>query len=745
MHYDVVIVGAGPAGLAAAIRLKSLDSDISVVIVEKGSTVGAHILSGAVIDPIGLDRLTPDWRSDPECPLKTQVTADQFYFLTETRGVRLPNWAMPRLMGNHGNFIGSLGRDRALARGPRRGARGRDLSRGLRRRSFCTATSGRWSASRRATWALAATVIRRRDSRGGWSCSANMCCSRRARADRCRNRRSLATVSIPQAGRRSTELVSKNCGKSPTDRFSPGLVQHTFGWPLSKGASGGSFLYHYGDRLVSVGFVVHLNYENPTLSPFDEFQRFKTHPLMRETFVGGKRIAYGARVIASGGWQSVPKLVFPGGAFIGCSAGFVNFARIKGSHNAILSGMLAAEKACQALAEGRANDELNDYENSWRDSDIGRDLYKVRNVKPLWSRFGLVLGVGLGGLDMWTNELFKSSIFGTLKHGKPDSDTLKPISEVTPIVYPKPDFALTFDKAVFRLSFKHESRRGSAYPSPACMIPTSPIRDNLPRFGEPARLYCPAGVYEVVYANEADSRRPALCHQRAELCPLQNLRHQGPGQKHRVDPAGRRRRAELSGYVAVAQNCRFRLSAKARKESHFARPGDQRGSDAGAHASLLTEQLWESVRHAEPISTLDAAGRLFLGLALCRYPAAPPWPQLSRPNRGRRSWRSGTANPETIFRLLSPALIETRLRRRSTTGKPCESILEIPISSSAPSPQLSPMATNRAQAPSANGSLRAIRTTTWRALQSQFTISNKDNSRPREPTWPAPTRCAGAM
>ena len=221
------------------------------------------------------------------------------------------------------------------------------------------------------------------------------------------------------------------------DRFSPGLVRHTFGWPLSKGASGGSFLYHYGDRLVSVGFVVHLNYENPTLSPFDEFQRFKTHPLVRGTFERGKRIAYGARAIASGGWQSAPKLVFPGGALIGCSAGFVNFARIKGSHNAILSGMLAAEKAHAALAAGRANDELADYENSWRNSDIGRDLYKVRNVKPLWSRYGLIVGVGLGGFDMWTNELFNSSIFGTLKHGKPDSDTLKPLSEATPIAIPQ--------------------------------------------------------------------------------------------------------------------------------------------------------------------------------------------------------------------------------------------------------------------------------------------------------------------
>ena len=265
--------------------------------------------------------------------------------------------------------------------------------------------------------------------------------------------------------------------------------------------------------------MVHLNYQNPTLSPFDEFQRFKTYPLVRATFAGGKRIAYGARAIASGGWQSVPRLVFPGGAFIGCSAGFVNFARIKGSHNAILSGMLAADKVRDALAAGRANDELNDYENSWRDTDIGRDLYKVRNVKPLWSRYGLVLGVALGGLDMWTNELFKSSIFGTLKHGKPDSETLKPLSEVTPISYPKPDGVLTFDKpsSVFLSNTNHEEDQPIHL---RLRDPDAPIRDNLPRYGEPARLYCPAGVYEVAYANETTSRGASFRHQRAKLRSL---------------------------------------------------------------------------------------------------------------------------------------------------------------------------------------------------------------------------------
>ena len=248
------------------------------------------------------------------------------------------------------------------------------------------------------------------------------------------------------------------------DRFKPGLVQHSFGWPLAAGSTGGSFLYHYGDRLVSVGFVVHLNYENPTLSPFDEFQRFKTHPLIRETLAGGKRLGYGARAIASGGWQSVPRLVFPGGALIGCAAGFVNFARIKGSHNAILSGMLAADKIHEALSAGRANDELAAYEAEWRGSDIGADLYKVRNIKSLWSRFGLIVGVGLGGFDMWTNELFNMSIFGTLKHGKQDSMTLKPISEVAPIVYPKPDGVAELRQELVGVPVEHQPRGGSAGP-----------------------------------------------------------------------------------------------------------------------------------------------------------------------------------------------------------------------------------------------------------------------------------------
>jgi electron-transferring-flavoprotein dehydrogenase len=284
------------------------------------------------------------------------------------------------------------------------------------------------------------------------------------------------------------------------EKHKPGLVQHSFGWPLDNKTGGGSFLYHYGDGLVSVGFVVHLNYENPYLSPFDEFQRFKTHPTISATFEGGKRLSYGARAITEGGWQSVPKLSFPGGALVGCAAGFVNVPRIKGSHNAILSGMLCAEHVNTALKAGRANDEIASYEAAWRTSAIGEDLKSVRNVKPLWSRFGTWIGVPLGGLDMWLNQLLKWSPFGTLKHGKADYQTLKPAADCKPIVYPKPDGVLTFDKlsSVFMSNTNHEEDQPAHLKLKDATIPVS---QNLPLYGEPARLYCPAGVYEVLYEN----------------------------------------------------------------------------------------------------------------------------------------------------------------------------------------------------------------------------------------------------
>jgi electron-transferring-flavoprotein dehydrogenase len=506
MEYDVVIVGAGPAGLAAAIRLKQLDPETTVVVVEKGSAVGAHILSGAVIDPVGLDRLLPDWREDLERPLKTEVSSDHFYVLGPAGGVRLPNWPMPRLMSNHGNFIGSLG---AMTRwlAARAEAMGVEIYPGFAAVEALYGDSGEVVGIATGDMGVdrdgepTANFTRGMELRGKYTLLAEG--ARGSLTKQIVARFKLDEGRDPQ----KYGIGLKEIWQVAPGKFHSGRVQHSFGWPLGRGSSGGSFLYHYDEGLVSVGFVVHLNYQNPTLSPFDEFQRFKTHPLMRGTFEGGKRLAYGARAISSGGWQSVPKLVFPGGALIGCAAGFVNFARIKGSHNAILSGMLAAEKARDALAAGRRNDELSAYEAAWRGSDIGRDLFKVRNVKPLWSKLGLVAGVACGGFDMWTNEVFGASLFGTLKHGKPDSATLKPIAEVTPIAYPKPDGRITFDKAssVFLSNTNHEENQPVHL---RLRDPAVPIRDNLPRYGEPARLYCPAGVYEVVYADEAKRSDP---------------------------------------------------------------------------------------------------------------------------------------------------------------------------------------------------------------------------------------------
>jgi electron-transferring-flavoprotein dehydrogenase len=287
----------------------------------------------------------------------------------------------------------------------------------------------------------------------------------------------------------------------------PGLVTHSFGWPLDSHTGGGSFLYHIEDDQIVVGFVVHLNYKNPTLSPFDEFQRFKHHPAIAPIFEGAKRLAYGARALTEGGWQSVPKLSFPGGALVGCSAGFMNVPRIKGSHNAILSGILAADHIAAALAEGRSHDTVASLDEAWRAGDIGRDLKRVRNVKPLWSKFGTWIGIPLAAADMWMNQLFDWSPFGTMRHGKPDWATLKPLAEVTPIVYPRPDGKISFDKlsSVFLSNTNHEEDQPVHL---KLADPAIPVRDNLPKYGEPARLYCPAGVYEVVYDDEATKTNP---------------------------------------------------------------------------------------------------------------------------------------------------------------------------------------------------------------------------------------------
>jgi electron-transferring-flavoprotein dehydrogenase len=298
------------------------------------------------------------------------------------------------------------------------------------------------------------------------------------------------------------------------DKHRKGLVQHTFGWPLDGATGGGSFLYHLDDNLVSVGFVVHLNYANPYLSPFDEFQRFKTHPFIRPTFEGGKRLSYGARALTEGGWQSVPRLTFPGGALIGCAAGFMNVPRIKGSHNAMLSGMLAAEYLAEALSEGRANDEVGGYDEVWRDGEIGRDLHRVRNAKPLWSKLGTTLGIPAGGFDMWTNTL-GFSLFGTLGHGKPDCGTLKPAAQCSSIAYAKPDGKLTFDRlsSVFLSNTNHEEDQ------PPHLLVADPALQKVSEhdvYAGPSARYCPAGVYE--WVEEAGQPRFVINAQNCVHC-----------------------------------------------------------------------------------------------------------------------------------------------------------------------------------------------------------------------------------
>ncbi len=502
MEFDVVIVGAGPAGLAAAIRLKQVDPDLSVVVLEKGSEVGAHILSGAVVDPIGIDRLLPDWRDDPDHPFKTEVTDDHFLLLGPAGSIRLPNFAMPPLMNNHGNYIVSLGNVcRWLA------TKAEEL--GVEIYPGFAASEVLYNDEGAVIGVATGDMGIGRDGEPGPNYTRGMALLGKYTLIGEGVRGSLAKQLISKfkldQGREPQKfgIGLKELWEVKAENHKPGLVQHSFGWPLGMKTGGGSFLYHLEDNLVAVGFVVHLNYKNPWLYPFEEFQRFKTHPAIRGTFEGGKRLSYGARAITEGGYQSVPKLSFPGGALIGCSAGFVNVPRIKGSHNAVLSGILAAEKLADALAAGRAHDEPVEIERGWRDSAIGQDLKKVRNVKPLWSKFGTAIGVALGGLDMWTNTLLGFSFFGTLKHGKTDAASLEPAEKHSKIDYPKPDGVLTFDRlsSVFLSNTNHEEDQPIHL---QVKNPELQKTSELDVFAGPSTRYCPAGVYEWVQKDGKD-------------------------------------------------------------------------------------------------------------------------------------------------------------------------------------------------------------------------------------------------
>jgi electron-transferring-flavoprotein dehydrogenase len=513
MEFDVVIVGAGPAGLAAAIRLKQRDPDITVVVVEKGSEVGAHILSGAVIDPIALDKLLPEWRQEDDTPLKTPVTEDQFLFLGPAGSIRLPNFLMPPLMSNHGNYVVSLGNVcRWLA--AKAEALGVEIYPGFAAAELLFDEDGAVAGVATGDMGVG------RDGDPGPNYQRGMELRGKYTLIGEGARGSLAKQLIASFGLSEGRepqkygLGIKELWQVDPKLHKPGLVQHSFGWPLGSATGGGSFLYHLEDNQVVVGFVVHLNYDNPNLSPFEEFQRFKTHPAIAPVFAGGKRLSYGARAITEGGFQSVPKLVFPGGALVGCSAGFVNVPRIKGSHNAMLSGMEAAENVADALAAGRSHDELLGYEANWRSGPIGRDLKRVRNVKPLWSKLGTYLGIALGGADMWANTL-GFSLFGTLKHGKPDFATLKPASQCKKIDYPKPDGILTFDRlsSVFLSNTNHEEDQPVHLKVLDAALQKTSEHDV---YGGPSSRYCPAGVYE--WVEEADGPRFVINAQNCVHC-----------------------------------------------------------------------------------------------------------------------------------------------------------------------------------------------------------------------------------
>jgi len=502
MEYDVVIDGAGPAGLSAAIRLKQLDADCNVVVLEKGSEVGAHILSGAVLDPCGLDALIPDWKAKG-APLNTPVKEDNFYMLGEAGKLRIPNAPMPPLMSNHHNYIVSMGN---VCRWMAEQAEelGVEIFPGMACSELVYGDNGEVKGVVAGVFGLEADGSIGENTEVGMELHGKyVFLSEGVRGSLSKEviaKYNLSDGHEPQ----KFGLGMKEIWEIDPSKHKEGTVTHTMGWPLNSNAGGGSFVYHLENNQVYVGFVVHLNYKNPHMFPYMEFQRFKHHPMMKDLLEGGKRVAYGARAISEGGYQSMPKMVAPGVALLGCSVGMVNVPRIKGNHNAMLSGKAAAEAAMVAIKADRSGDELTAYEAEVRDGAIGKDLKKVRNVKPLWSKFGLITSLVVGGFDMWCNTL-GFSLLGTLKHGKNDADSTEEARKHKPIDYPKPDGKLSFDRLT-NVAYSFTNHEESQPAHLHLMDPSVPVGVNLEKYAGPSARYCPAGVYEFVEEAGKDTK-----------------------------------------------------------------------------------------------------------------------------------------------------------------------------------------------------------------------------------------------